>query len=87
MATGGNPNRPYRNIGIGTSLNQVPQYQNPHEGKIMMVNHLSFTNSSSFASSGPAVLVIDDSQLTTENIGVKMYPSLMETFKFLTPLF
>jgi hypothetical protein len=29
--------------------------------------------------------VIDNSQLTTENIGVKMYSSLMGTFKFMIP--
>jgi hypothetical protein len=58
----------------------------PHEGKIVMIDQLSFVYSSPNASLGPSIPVIDISQPTTENIGVRMYSSLMGTFKFLAPL-
>ena len=50
------------------------------DGKIITINHRSFDNSSSKASSGASILVIDHSQLTTESVGVGMYPSLMGNF-------
>ena len=53
----------------------------------MTIDQLSFTNSSSSASSGPTVRVIENSQLATENIDVGMYPSLMGTFNFLSLFF
>jgi hypothetical protein len=58
----------------------------PHEGKIVTIDQLSFTYASSNASIGPSIHVIDSSHLTTENIDVKMYPSLMGTFNFTTPI-
>jgi hypothetical protein len=57
----------------------------PHEGKIMTIDQLSFAYSSPNASIGPSIPVIDNSQPTTENIGVRMYSSLMGTFDFTTP--
>jgi hypothetical protein len=55
----------------------------PHEGKIVMIDQLSFACSSPNASLGPSIPVIDNSQPTTENIGVRMYSSLMGTFDFI----
>jgi hypothetical protein len=57
----------------------------PHEGKIMTIDQLSFACSSPNASLGPSIPVIDSSQLTTENIDVRMYSSLMGTFDFSIP--
>jgi hypothetical protein len=57
----------------------------PHEGNIMMIDHLSFAFSSPNAALGPSIPVLDNSQPTTENIGVGMYSSLMGTFDFSTP--
>jgi hypothetical protein len=52
----------------------------------MMIDQLSFAYSSPNASIGPSIPVIDNSQPTTENIGVRMYSSLMGTFDFTTPI-
>jgi hypothetical protein len=57
----------------------------PHQGKIMTIDQLSFGYSSLNASIGPSIHVIENSQPTTENIGVRMYSSLMGTFDFSTP--
>jgi hypothetical protein len=38
------------------------------------------------ASVGPSIPVIDNSQPTTEDIGVRMYSSLMGTFDFVAPI-
>jgi hypothetical protein len=57
----------------------------PHEGKIVTIDQLSFVCSSPNAYLGPSIPVINNSQTTTENIGVGMYSSLMGTFKFVTP--
>ena len=46
----------------------------------MMINQISFDNSSSKASSRASIPVIDHSQLAIESVGVGMYPSLMGTF-------
>jgi hypothetical protein len=54
----------------------------PHEGKIVTIDQLSFAYSSSNASLGQSILMIDNSQSTTENISVGMYSSLMGTFDF-----
>jgi hypothetical protein len=54
----------------------------PHEGNIVTINQLSFAYSSPNASIGPSIPVIDNSHLTTENIGVRIYSSLMGTFNF-----
>jgi hypothetical protein len=54
----------------------------PHEGKIMMIDQLSFSYSSLNASIGPSIPVIDNYQPATKNIGVEMYSSLMGTFNF-----
>ena len=53
---------------------------------IMTIDQLSFDNSGSSASSRPTILTIDNSQLTTENVGVGMYPSLMGSFNILAPI-
>jgi hypothetical protein len=55
----------------------------PHDEKIVTIDQLSFTYASPNASVGPSIPMIDNSQLTTENIGVRMYSSLMGTFNFM----
>jgi hypothetical protein len=57
----------------------------PHEGKIMTIEQLSFAYSSPNSSIGLSIPMIDNSQPTNENIGVRMYSSLMGTFDFTTP--
>jgi hypothetical protein len=54
----------------------------PHQGEIVRIDQLSFAYSSPNASVGPSILVVDNSQPTSENIGVGMYSSLMGTFDF-----
>jgi hypothetical protein len=49
----------------------------PHDGKIMMINQLSFVYASPNASVGPLIPVVDNSQPENENINVIMYSSLM----------
>jgi hypothetical protein len=49
----------------------------------MTINQLSFAYVIPSASVGPSILMVDNSQPTTENIGVKMYSSLMGTFNFM----
>jgi hypothetical protein len=55
----------------------------PPEGKIVMIDQLSFMHASPNASVGPLIPMIDNSQLTTKDIGVRMYSSLMGTFDFM----
>ena len=52
----------------------------------MTIDHMSFNNFASFASSGFTILAIDNSQLAFENVGVRMYLSLMGTFNISTPI-
>jgi hypothetical protein len=58
----------------------------PHDGKIMMIDQFSFAYASPNASVGPSIPVIENSQSTTQNIGVRMYSSLMGTFDFMAPV-
>jgi hypothetical protein len=58
----------------------------PHEGKIVTIDQLSFAHSSPNASIGPLIPVISNYQPTTEDIGVKLYSSLMGTFDFMAPI-
>jgi hypothetical protein len=57
----------------------------PHEGKIMTIDQFSFACSSPNASLRQSIPVIDNSQSTTENIGVGMYSSFTGNFNFSTP--
>jgi hypothetical protein len=56
------------------------------EGKIVTIEQLSFVHVSSNASVGPSIRVIENSQPTTEDIGVGMYSSLMGNFDFVSPI-
>jgi hypothetical protein len=56
----------------------------PHEGKIVTIDRLSFKHFTPNASLGQLIPVINNSQPTTDNIGVGMYSSLMGTFNFST---
>jgi hypothetical protein len=58
----------------------------PHDGKIVTIDQLSFVHASPNASVGPLIPMIDNSQPTTEDIGVRMYSSLMGTFDFMAPI-
>jgi hypothetical protein len=55
----------------------------PHNGKIVTINQLYFVYASRNAFIGPPIPMVDNSQLTTKNIGVRMYSSLMGTFDFM----
>ena len=52
----------------------------------MIADQLSFDNSGSSASSGPTILTIDNYHVTTKNVGVGIYPSLMGSFNSLAPI-
>jgi hypothetical protein len=58
----------------------------PLDGKIMVIRQLSFAYASPNASIGPLIPMVNNSQLEMENIGVKMYSSLMGTFDFMAPI-
>jgi hypothetical protein len=58
----------------------------PHKGEIVTINQLSFAYSSPNTYVGPSILVVDNYQSTTENIGVRMYSSLMRTLDFSVPI-
>jgi hypothetical protein len=55
----------------------------PHDGNIVTIDQLSFAYASPSASVGLSIPVVDSSQLTTKNISVRMYSSLMGTFEFM----
>jgi hypothetical protein len=57
-----------------------------HEGKIVMIDQLSFVHAIPNASVRPLIPMIDNSQSTTEDIGVRMYSSLMGIFDFVAPI-
>jgi hypothetical protein len=58
----------------------------PHDGNIVTVDQLSFVYASPSASVGLLIPMVDNSQPTSENIGVRMYSSLMGTFNFMAPI-
>jgi hypothetical protein len=58
----------------------------PHQGEIVTIDQLYFAYSSPNASVGPSIPVVENSQPTTKNIGVRMYSSLMGTFDFSAPI-
>ena len=55
-----------------------------HEGKLVTIEQLSFYNAPS--ESRTVVPLVDKSTLAFENIGVGLYPSLMGSFNFTTPI-
>ena len=52
----------------------------------MMIDQMSFDNYSSSASLGSIILTINNSQPTTQNVGVGMHPSLIGTFSCHVPV-
>jgi hypothetical protein len=58
----------------------------PHDGKIITIDQLSFAYAIPNAFVGPSIPMIENSQLKTENIGVRMYSSLMGTFDVMAPI-
>jgi hypothetical protein len=58
----------------------------PHDGKIMTIDQLSFVHTRPNASVEPLIPVNDNSQPENEDIGVRMYSSLMGTFDFVAPI-
>ena len=49
----------------------------PHNGKIVMIDQMTFKNPSITASSGDSILIVEHSQPKTGSVGVGMYPSLI----------
>ena len=58
----------------------------PFEGRNVTVNKEYFYNFGTKASSRATIPVIDNNHPKTKNVGVGMYPSLMGTFNFSTPI-
>jgi hypothetical protein len=56
------------------------------DGKIVIIDHLTFVYASHNSSVGPSIPVIDNSQSANDNISVRMYSSLMGTFYFMAPI-
>jgi hypothetical protein len=69
---------------IVSSIFQNPCF--PHDGKIVIIDQLSFAYARPNAFVGPSIPVVDNSQLTNENISVEMYSFLMGTFDFMAPI-
>ena len=69
---------------IISSLFQVVCF--PFEDQIVTIDQLSFDNSSSSTPSGHTVPAIDNSQSTTENVGIIIYLSLMGNFNILAQI-
>jgi hypothetical protein len=57
-----------------------------HKGKIVTINEMSLIFFDSATNLGSTVSLIENSNMRTESIGVGMYPSLMGTFNFSTPV-
>jgi hypothetical protein len=58
----------------------------PHEGKIVTIDQLLFVHASPNALVGPLIPVIENSWQETEDVGVRMYSSLMGSFDFMAPI-
>ena len=56
-----------------------------HEGKLVIVDQLSYTQNGHFDTIESIVLLIDHSKSTNEILGVGMYTSLMGTFYIPSP--
>ena len=69
---------------VASSLFRVVCF--PFNGKIIMIDQMSFCNLNANASSTTSILIIDHSQPAMENVCVGMYPSLMGTFSFPAPI-
>ena len=63
---------------VASSLFRVVCF--PHNGKIVMIDEMTFKNSPVTASSGASVPIVEHSQSATGSVGVGMYPSLMGSF-------
>ena len=74
----------YSTQAIASSLFRVICF--PFNGKIIMIDQMSFPNVNVNASSGTSILIIDHSQPETGSVGVVMYLSLMGTFSCLAPV-
>ena len=55
-----------------------------HEGKLVTIDQLSFCNAPN--ESGTTIPLVDKSAPACENIGVGLYPCLMGSFNFTTPI-
>lgn len=60
--------------------------QFPHEGRIFTIDQLSFTRKNPNSPTGLKILSIEKSTLVTESVKFGLYPSLMGTFSFPTPV-
>ena len=58
----------------------------PHEGKLVIVNQLSFTWKGRLEIKESTVPLIDQSKLAIESLGVGMYTSLMGKFDIPAPI-
>jgi hypothetical protein len=58
----------------------------PHEGRIVTIDQVASNLSEAATNPGSTVPWIENSQSTTESIGCGMYPSLMGSFDFSTPI-
>ena len=55
-----------------------------HGEKLVTIDQLSFCNTPN--ESGTAILLVEKSDPACENMGVGLYPSLMVSFNFTTPI-
>ncbi len=58
----------------------------PHEGNIFTIEQVNFDKCDSTTTSGPNILMIENSVAAETSMGVGMYPSLMGTFHLPAPV-
>ena len=58
----------------------------PHEGKLVNVDQLTFTQKGRLETTKSTIPLIDDSRLENESLGSRMYTSLMGTFDMSAPI-
>ena len=57
-----------------------------HEGKLVTVDQLNFTQKGCMETNESIVPLVDQVKLASESLGAGMYASLMGTFDFLAPI-
>ena len=58
----------------------------PHEGKLVIIDQLSFTQKGHLETNESSVPLVDQVKPTNESLGVGMYSLLMGTFDIPTPI-
>ena len=74
----------YAMSGIASVVFRVVVF--PHEGKLVTVDQLSFTQKGRMETNESTIPLVDQVRLASESSGARMYASLMGTFDLLAPI-